>query len=87
MRIPKPEPKVVGAYEAKTRFSELLERVAGGDEITITRHGTPIARLIPIRPASSVESRQAAISAMRELAGRNQLQGLRIKDLISEGRK
>ena len=66
----------VGAYEAKTRFSELLERVIQGAEITITRHGAPVARLVPIRPAGSVESRQAAVRAMRELARRNHLEGL-----------
>jgi len=78
---------IIGAYDAKTRFSELLERVAGGEEITITRHGTPVARLIPIRPTASAESRREAILAMRELAGRNRLDGLQIKDLIAEGRK
>lgn len=78
---------IIGAYDAKTRFSELLERVAGGEEITITRHGTPVARLIPIRPTASAESRREAILAMRELAGRNRLDGLRVKDLIAEGRK
>lgn len=76
----------VGAYDAETRFSELLERVAGGEEITITRHGSPVARLIPARPTSSAESRYAAIVAMRELASRNRLSGLRVKDLIAEGR-
>ena len=78
---------IIGAYDAKTRFSELLERVVGGEEITITRHGTPVARLIPIRPTASAESRREAILAMRELASRNRLDGLQIKDLIAEGRK
>jgi prevent-host-death family protein len=78
---------IIGAYDAKTRFSELLEKVMGGEEITITRHGTPVARLIPIRPTASAESRREAILAMRKLAGRNRLDGLQIKDLIAEGRK
>jgi prevent-host-death family protein len=34
---------IVGAYEAKTHLSELLEKVEAGEEITITKHGTPIA--------------------------------------------
>ena len=38
--------EIVGAYEAKTHLSELLERVATGVEVTITRHGVPIARLV-----------------------------------------
>jgi prevent-host-death family protein len=37
----------VGAFEAKTHFASLLERVAKGEEIVITRHGTPVARLAP----------------------------------------
>lgn len=37
----------VGAFDAKTRLSELLERVAKGEMFVITRHGHPIARLIP----------------------------------------
>jgi prevent-host-death family protein len=77
---------VVGAYDAKSRFSQLLERVEGGEEITITRHGTPIARLVPIRRAS-VEERRAAVAAMRELAKRNRLESLSVKDLKEAGRK
>jgi len=79
--------QVVGAYEAKTRFSELLEQVEQGQEITITRHGNPVARMLPIRPASTVESRRAAIAAMKQLGGRNRLNGLTVKDLLAEGRK
>jgi prevent-host-death family protein len=78
---------VVGAYDAKTHFSELLERVAGGEVITITRHGSPVARLVPASTIFSVEGRQEAILAMRQIAGRNRLGGLRVKDLIAEGRK
>jgi prevent-host-death family protein len=79
--------RVVGAYHAKTHFSELLERVAGGEEITITRHGSPVARLVPARPIPSVEARQHAVVQMRALAGRNRLDGLRLKDLVAEGRR
>jgi prevent-host-death family protein len=77
----------VGAYEAKTHFSELLERVEAGEEVTITRHGSPVARMIPIRPTTTPEQRRAAIEAIRKLARGNSLGGLRIKDLINEGRR
>jgi prevent-host-death family protein len=77
----------VGAYEAKSHFSALLERVAGGEEITITRHGTPVARLVPVQQTISEASRREAIRMMRALASRNRLDGLRIADLIAEGRK
>jgi prevent-host-death family protein len=81
------EGNTVGAYEAKTRFSQLLERVLAGEEITITRHGHPVARLVPAQPSGSQESRREAILKMRELASRNRLGGLRVRDLIAEGRK
>ena len=78
---------VVGAYNAKTHFSELLERAAGGEEITITRHGTPVARLVPIRALPSEESRREAVAEMRRMAARIRLDGLKVKDLITEGRR
>jgi prevent-host-death family protein len=78
---------LVGAYEAKTHFSELLERVVAGEQITITRHGAPVARLVPVRPVFSEEERRAAVVAMRQLAGRNRLDGLSVKTLIADGRK
>ena len=43
----------IGAYEAKTHLSELLERVASGETITITRHGMPVAVLGPVRQGST----------------------------------
>ncbi len=45
----------VGAFEAKTKFSELLERVSQGAEITITRHERPVAKLVPFEKPSRVE--------------------------------
>lgn len=82
-----PTAEIIGAFEAKTRFSELLERVAGGEEITITKHGTPVARLIPVNPTPTDDSRRLAISRMREIAQRNRLAGLRVSDLRGEGRR
>ena len=48
--------RTIGAYDAKTRFSELLERVEQGEEVVITRHGSPVARMVPVlggRPSSA----------------------------------
>lgn len=77
----------MGAYQAKTHFSALLERVEGGEEVTITRHGLPVARLVPVNKSTTPARRRAAIEAMRKLAAGNTLGGLRIKDLINEGRR
>ena len=38
--------KTITAFEAKTKFGELLERVQNGEEIVITRHQKPVARLV-----------------------------------------
>ncbi len=75
---------VVGAYEAKTRFPELLRRVQRGERITITRHGVPVAILIPPEPAPvrPVDEVIAAILAFRK--GRQV--GVSLKTLIEEGR-
>ncbi len=44
--VPSPT-ATIGAYEAKTRLADLLDRVERGEQIVITRHGKPIARLVP----------------------------------------
>lgn len=76
----------IGAYEAKTHFSELLERAAKGEEITITRRGETVAKLVPAKPRHSPEEVRAAMQRMdRERRGVT-LGGLKIKDLINEGR-
>lgn len=77
----------VGAYEAKTHFSDLLEQVEGGEEITITKHGTPVARLVPIRKTYTPEECRAAIARWTEFSKGLSLGGLKIRDLINEGRR
>lgn len=77
----------IGAYDAKTHFPELLQRVAAGEVITITQDGQPVARLIPAGADDLTASRREAIAQMRLLASRNRLGGLGIKGLIAEGRK
>ncbi len=42
--------KIYNVHEAKTHLSRVLERVAAGEEIIIAKHGTPVARLVPIVP-------------------------------------
>ncbi|HEX9155231.1 MAG TPA: type II toxin-antitoxin system prevent-host-death family antitoxin [Nitrospira sp.] len=78
---------IVGAYEAKTHLSELLEKVEAGEEITITKHGAPVAKLVPVKKAASAEERLAAIGRIQKLATGLSLGGLKVKDLISEGRR
>lgn len=77
----------IGDCDAKAQFSELLERVESGEEITITKHGSPVARLVPIGKKSSHAERRAAIDRIIQLSKGLQLGGLAIRDLISEGRR
>jgi prevent-host-death family protein len=59
----------VTAYEAKTRFGELLERVGKGEEIVITRHDKPVARIIP-EGAQRLEDVRRAVAGLQELQRR-----------------
>ena len=77
----------VGAYEAKTRLSELLEKVEAGEEIVITKHGAPVAKLVPVKKEASPEERAAAIRRIQKLSTRLSLSGLKVKNLIAEGRR
>jgi prevent-host-death family protein len=76
----------VGVSDAKTRFSKLLEKVEGGQEITITRHGHPVAKLVPLRAKSIPEQRRAAIAKWQEISKGIKLRGLKIREMINEGR-
>lgn len=57
--------ETIGAYEAKTHLPELLNRVARGEHLTITRHGKPVARLIPV--VTDRERAQEALDHIAEL--------------------
>ena len=80
--------KEVAVYEAKTRLSELLAEVEQGEQVTITRRGLPVARLVPVSPTrrSAASQRQQVAGTIATLrAGRIKLDGP-LKDLIAEGR-
>jgi prevent-host-death family protein len=77
----------VGDYEAATHFADILGRVEAGEVVTITRQGSPVAKLVPVRRESTPEERRAAWEAWDKIAAGLSLGGLRIKDLIEEGRR
>jgi prevent-host-death family protein len=58
----------VGSFEAKNKLSALLDRVEQGEEITITRHGRPVAKLVPATGGASRSDAQAALQRMRDRA-------------------
>lgn len=59
----------VTAFEAKTRFGELLERVSNGEEVVITRHDKPVARLIP-EGARRQDDVRRSVEGLRDLQQR-----------------
>jgi prevent-host-death family protein len=63
----------VGAFEAKNKLGQLLDLVEHGEEITITRHGKEIARLVPAQPVRNREIARAAVRRMRERAEQRKL--------------
>ncbi len=78
--------KTVGAFEAKTHFSQLLDRVAQGEQIVITKHGTPVARLVPFSGHGRDETRRA-IERLKAFRKDQNLNGLSWKELRDEGRR
>jgi prevent-host-death family protein len=76
----------VGAFEAKTQLSALLDKVEAGEEVLITRHGKPVARLIGGHQASQAE-RLKAVEDLIKLRHGSTLGGISWKDLRDEGRK
>ncbi len=74
----------LGAYEAKTRLSQLLDQVAKGEEIIITRHGVPVAALVLFDPRQT--DPKAAIKAIKVFRHGRRLAGLSLREMIQEGR-
>jgi prevent-host-death family protein len=76
----------VGAYEAKTHLPALLKRVENGESITITRHGHPVAELVPPGAASARDVRDV-IDGIEKFRKVHTLgPDLTIRQLIDEGR-
>jgi prevent-host-death family protein len=79
--------QTIGLFEAKTHLSELVARAEQGDEVIITRHNRPVARIVPIVAAEqSPAARRAALKALLQSASRRKL-GMDWKALRDEGRK
>ena len=75
----------VGAFEAKTHLSSLLDQVAAGKEIIVTKHGKPVARLVPKEPEA--DQARAVIAKMRTLRANMVLGEDDSQQLSDEGRK
>jgi prevent-host-death family protein len=75
----------VGAFEAKNRFSDPLDRVGRGAEITITTDDRPAAKIVPASDHSNAIRKQA-IADLRAMRKRYELKDVTARELITEGR-
>jgi prevent-host-death family protein len=84
--------KQIGIFEAKAQLSSLLDEVERGCEVTITRHGKPIAKLVQASAELSpdqIAKRKTAIRNLRTMARELKLGATQddIKEWINEGRR
>ncbi len=66
----------ISVSDAKAQLTALLRRAEAGDKIVLTRHGQPVARLVPIKAARERKSRRALVEAVRKAARSQALHGL-----------
>jgi prevent-host-death family protein len=78
--------ETVGAYEAKTHLPKLLERVLKGEQITITKHGIPVAVLRPAASQISTDTK-SVIAELRKFRSEHRLGRLSIRQMIEAGRR
>jgi len=76
----------VGSFEAKTHLPRLLDEVAKGETIEITKRGVPVAVLGPVSPGRQV-GLDEAIEGLRAFRKHHRLDGVTIRQLIGEGRR
>lgn len=78
----------IGAFEAKTHFSQILEKIENGDEFIVTKRGKPVARIIPYEQ-NKPKPRKEVLEELREM--RNFYRGkpgdFNIREAIEDGRK
>ncbi len=76
----------IGAFEAKNKLGTLLDWVERGEEVLITRRGKAVARLVPAEPGFDRAKAQRAAEGILDARRGVMLGGLKIKDLVNEGR-
>lgn len=76
----------VGVFQAKARLSELIDQVLQGSEVTITRHGNPVARLVAAKAEAEADRSEAA-AAMRAFRKGIKVGRIDLKSIIAAGRR
>jgi len=77
----------VKAFEVRARFSDLLNRVARGEKITITRYGVAVALLVPVEPRESKLKHREIVEGMRALRKRVKPRKMSVREMAAEGRR
>ena len=83
----------VGSFEAKTKLAELLDKVEAGETVTITRHGKPVAQLVPVKADTAADEQERMRALVEEIKrsrvgrGKPAGPGTTIKELINAGRR
>jgi prevent-host-death family protein len=77
----------VGSFEAKTHLAALLDRVAKGETIIISRHGVPAAKLAPIGSPEDRISHQQIVDGMRALRKRVKPGNKSVREMVEQGRR
>ena len=78
----------IGAFEAKTHFSQIIQKVENGEDFIITKRGKPVAKIIPFRKEPEM-TRQEAFAQLMEIRKlyRGEPGSFNIREAIEEGRK
>jgi len=77
----------IGAFDAKTHLAALLDRVARGESITITRHGVPAAMLVPVRESEAKPTHEQIVEGMRALRKRVKSDTMSVREMVEQGRR
>ena len=77
----------IGVYEAKTHLASLLDRVEDGEEVVITRHGKPVARLVPADPDETKASVRALADEIRASRKGFRVKTSELSALVASGRR
>ena len=77
----------IGAFEAKTHFSQILEKTEQGEDFIVTRRGKPVAKIIPFRQEPEMTFKEAVegLKEMRKLY-RGKSGDFNVREAIEEGR-
>jgi prevent-host-death family protein len=78
--------ETIGSFEAKTHLSALLDRVAKGETIIISRHGVPAAKLAPLAEPEQRMNHQQIVQEMRALRKRVKPGNMNLREMINQGR-